>query len=267
MTDGERSGQSAEVGGPELGTVVFDVVSSAGAVVLIAGLLFAISGVWPPLVAIESGSMEPNIQTNDLVFVMEQERFAGPGSQGDTGIVTARAGTQTEYTTFQGHGDVIVYAPDGNTTMTPIIHRAMFWVQDGERWYDRANKRYVGDADNCEELANCPADDSGFVTKGDNNNKYDQVGLDPLSGPVRPEWVVGTAKARIPWLGNIRLRFGSAVQGSHYRAVPLNRSVGTAAPSNRSVSTAAPLNRSVSTAVPSNGSIPMDRRVEGVSAS
>jgi signal peptidase len=194
------------------GTLLLDIVSVFGSVALVAGLLFAISGVWPPLVAIESGSMEPNIQTNDLVFVMNEERFAGPGSQGDTGVVPAQAGGRTGYSTFQQPGDVIVYHPDGDTRATPIIHRAMLWVEDGENWYDEADPDYVGGADSCAELTGCPADNAGFITKGDANAGYDQVGVDPLSSPVRPRWIVGTAEARVPLLGNIRLSLGTFVR-------------------------------------------------------
>jgi len=195
------------------GTLALDVVSVFASVALVAGLLFAISGVWPPLVAIESGSMEPHIQTNDLVFVMNEERFSGPGSQGDTGVVPARAGDRTGYSTFQQTGDVIVYHPDGDTRATPIIHRAMLWVEDGENWYNEADPDYLGSADNCAELTGCPADHAGFITKGDANAGYDQVGANPLSSPVRPRWIVGTAEARVPWLGNIRLSLGTFVRG------------------------------------------------------
>jgi signal peptidase len=233
MRDRERVDSPDDADEPGSWVVVFDLVSSAGAVVLVAGLLFAISGIWPPLVAIESGSMEPHIQTNDLVFVMNEGRFAGPGSHGDTGVVTARAGARTGYVSFEQHGDVIVYAPDGNARVTPIIHRAMFWVEDGENWYDEANERYIGGADNCEELANCPADHSGFVTKGDWNQQYDQVGRDPLSGPVKPAWIVGTAEARVPWLGQIRLRIGGALQANGDRSVVAENVATTA---NRTIS-------------------------------
>ncbi|WP_420871428.1 S26 family signal peptidase [Halomicrobium salinisoli] len=186
----------------------YDLVSSVAAVALVGAFLFAVSGVWPPLVAIESPSMTPHIQKGDLVFVMEEERFPGDGAVGDTGVVPAQRGEQTGYRTFQGHGDVVVYQPDGNAGQTPIIHRAMFWVEEGENWYDRADEDYVGAADNCEELSNCPADEAGFITKGDYNHQYDQVGSRPLSDPVRPAWVIGTAEARVPLLGEIRLRSG-----------------------------------------------------------
>jgi len=188
---------------PSWKAYVTDLLSSISAVLLVGLLLFAVSGVWPPLVAIESKSMSPNIHTGDLVFVMEEDRFPGEAQQGETGVVTAHAAGDGEYTKFHQAGDVIVYAPDGNNQTTPIIHRAMFWVEDGEDWYDEANPEYVGPADSCEELTNCPANEAGFITKGDYNGQYDQV--NDLSGPVRPERVVGTAEVRVPWLGCIRL--------------------------------------------------------------
>ncbi|MFB6128288.1 MAG: S26 family signal peptidase [Halorhabdus sp.] len=185
----------------------FDIGSSVVIVVLIGALLFATSGVWPPLVAIESGSMEPHIDTGDLVFVMDEHRFAGSGAIGESGVVTAQAGKKTGYRTFSGYGDVIVYEPNGNENATPIIHRAMFWVENNERWYDEADPSAIGGADNCKELAYCPAPHAGFITKGDNNRYYDQVG-NQFSAPVKPEWVIGTAEYRVPGLGQVRLLSG-----------------------------------------------------------
>lgn len=204
MSDGER--RTGDDGGPGALVYVQDVVSSVGAVLLVGALLFAVSGVWPPLVAIESGSMEPHIDTGDLVFVMEEQRFAGEGAR--HGVVTAANGES--YVKFKQPGDVVVYAPDGNNQTTPIIHRAMLWVEEGENWYDRADKSAVGAARNCEQLTNCPAPHSGFITKGDNVGRYDQVGTSPISDPVRPSWVVGTAEARVPYLGQVRLRWMAA---------------------------------------------------------
>ena len=190
---------------PSWKVYAIDLLSSVSAVVLVGVLLFAVSGVWPPLVAIESPSMTPNIHTGDLVFVMEEERFPGDAAHGDTGVVTAHAASAADYTEFNRPGDVIVYAPDGDNATTPIIHRAMFWVEKNESWYDEADADYVGSADSCRELANCPANASGFITKGDYNSQYDQVGYDPISSPVKPGWVVGTAEVRVPWLGCVRL--------------------------------------------------------------
>jgi len=195
-----------------------ELLFSVTAVLLVGMLLFAVSGVWPPMVAIESGSMKPNIQKGDLVFVMEEKRFAGPGPtvvDGEsTGVVTARAAERNgaPYTKFGRPGDVIVYKPDGRERSTPIIHRAQFWVNRSENWYGKADPDAVGAANNCRQLRNCPAPNAGFITKGDNegtNRKYDQ--LTGISRPVRPSWVVGTAEFRIPFLGYIRLGVGSVV--------------------------------------------------------
>ncbi|GAD52583.1 signal peptidase I [Halarchaeum acidiphilum MH1-52-1] len=182
---------------------VRELVSSALVVALVGLLLFAVSGLWPPLVAVESGSMTPHLQKGDLVFVMEEHRFAGPGTTGDTGVVTDQSGQQTGYEKFHEPGDVLVYAPFGERNRTPIIHRARFWVSDGENWYDEADPSYLLGARNCDELRNCPAPHAGFITKGDSNPAYDQVVN--ISTPVKPSWVRGTAEFRIPWLGWVRL--------------------------------------------------------------
>ena len=179
---------------------VRDVASSVFAVVLVGFFLFAVSGVWPPLVAVESGSMLPNMERNDLVFVMEETRF--PGERAEHGVVTARVGAETDYTKFGNPGDVIVYAADGDRGGTPIIHRAMLWVEAGENWCAAADPAYLGGLD--PDDPRCVADHAGFITKGDNNPSYDQA--TGLSGPVRPAWVVGTAEFKIPGLGWIRLQ-------------------------------------------------------------
>lgn len=183
-----------------------DLLTSVLAVLVVGVYLFAVSGVWPPLVAIESGSMVPNMQQNDLVFVMDETRFPGPGAIGATGVVTARAATETEYQQFARPGDVIVYQPDGRTNTTPIIHRAMFWVDAGENWYGKAASESIFQAQDCQSLPHCPAPHAGFITKGDANAFYDQVGPTVLSEPVKPKWILGTAELRVPGLGWLRLR-------------------------------------------------------------
>jgi signal peptidase len=195
---------------------VREVASSLAIVAVIGLLLFAVSGIWPPMVAIESGSMEPNLHRGDLVFVMEEHRFSGGPAHAETGVVTYRAGANASYREFNEYGDVIVYEQNGNSRTTPIIHRARFWVNDGENWYDEADRAFLGGADSCEELSNCPAPHAGFITKGDNNGEYDQVGGfgGAISEPVKPSWITGTAEFRIPWLGEIRLLFGMVSTGT-----------------------------------------------------
>lgn len=213
-----------ESDGPRTATwklFVFDVASALAGVLLVGGLLLAVSGVWPPLVAIESPSMEPNIDTGDLVFVMDEERFPGEDAHADTGVVTHRAGAAVGYTKFSKPGDVIVFEPDGDDDTTPIIHRAMLWVDDEERWYSKANPDYVMGYSSCEEMPNCPAPNEGFITKGDNNANYDQInGKDP----VKPEWVIGTAEMRVPGLGQLRLGLEGLASGAPGNSSPTHGS-------------------------------------------
>lgn len=172
---------------------------------VLALLLFGISGVWPPMVAVESPSMEPNLYRGDLVLVVEEHRFGSPAAVEGTGVVPSRAGEATGYTSFGSSGDVIVYRPGGPDGRAPIIHRAEFWVNDSENWYDKADPAHVSGED-CEAVPNCPAPHAGFVTKGDNNGRYDQV--EGISGPVRPSWIRGTAEYKAPYLGRVRLAVG-----------------------------------------------------------
>ena len=140
---------------------------SAFAVVLVVFLLaWGYTGNWPPMVVIESGSMEHDsnqlypepgfthigpIDTGDLVLVKSAER---------DDIVTYLEGKQTGYKRYGDYGDVIIYYKNGvlggcdmNMTSrfdfdisitteaecnqqdgewivaTPVIHRAMAWVE------------------------------------------------------------------------------------------------------------------------------------------
>ncbi|MBS3759918.1 MAG: S26 family signal peptidase [Halodesulfurarchaeum sp.] len=182
-----------------------DTLVSILIVFAVGFLLFAISGVWPPLVAVESNSMDPHLQKGDLVLVMAEDRLSPEYNAGGTGIVTAETGAEQDYNRFGGPGDVIVYQPYGSDSATPIIHRAHLYVEAGENWYDRADPDVI-QADSCAELGACPAPSEGFITKGDNpttNNYYDQER--GISTVVEPEWVRGTATVRIPWVGWIRL--------------------------------------------------------------
>ena len=172
------------------------------AIVLVIGLiLFGVSGVWPPMVAVESGSMEPNMEVGDLVFVTEPGRLAPDTADNDVGVVTHEIGETTDYRTFGSYGSVVIYRPPGRTA-SPIIHRAMFHVEEGENWYDRADDRYHSAAD-CGELDHCPAPHDGFITLGDDNSAYDQA--NGLAAPVKAEWVTGVARVRVPYLGYVRL--------------------------------------------------------------
>lgn len=185
--------------------IIRELLISVVVVMLIVAILFGISGVWPPLVAVESDSMETQIMTGDMVFIVEPDRFAHPDAGGDIGVVPADEAETLGYERFDRYGDVIIFAPNGDRDRTPIIHRAHFWVTEGEDWYHRADEDLIRSADNCDELSHCPAPHDGFITHGDNNAFYDQVQDD--SAPVKADWVIARAQLRIPVIGRIRLLF------------------------------------------------------------
>lgn len=172
------------------GTLIRDIVIVLLIVAIIGLVLFAVAGTWPALVAVESGSMEPNITTYSLAFVVDENRFGGWQTQEDA----LASGTGK---IFNGYGDVIVYQPNGITSVTPIIHRAITIITADEAatvW------NFTGDAAH-----------AGVITKGDNpvtNSAPDQTGYFARYGriqPVKPEWIVGKAVFAIPYIGWIPL--------------------------------------------------------------
>ena len=209
---------------------VRDVLTGVAIVAVIGLVLFGISGVWPPLVAVESGSMEPNMHRGDLILVVDDDRFVGDGAIADTGVVTYENGAAGGHEKFNEPGDVIIFKPDGNEFQTPIIHRAYYWVEEGDNWVDeQADPAFVNGA-SCEEVATCPAEHDGFVTRGDANDAYDQVvGSYAETDVVKPEWVTGKAMLRIPYLGYVRLAFETVLAVGGPAGVPLGAVVGSVA--------------------------------------
>jgi signal peptidase len=102
-----------------------DVGIAALAVAVVIGGVFAYSGTWPPMVVIESPSMQHAndhsflgvIDTGDLTLVKKV------GGDGD--IITYMEATKRGYETYGTFGDVIIYAKNGHFELTPIIHRAI----------------------------------------------------------------------------------------------------------------------------------------------
>ncbi|HJJ70709.1 MAG TPA: S26 family signal peptidase [Methanocorpusculum sp.] len=168
-------------------TFVRDIILILLVVAGIGIVLFGVSGTWPALVAVESGSMEPNLPTYSLVFVVDENRFGDWMTQDE-------AEAADTHKVFNEYGDVIVYQPNGMKGVTPIIHRAITTVTKEEA----QALGFTGDAAH-----------SGVITKGDNEitNPYpDQFGSFPSYGisrmePVKEEWIVGKAVFAIPLIG------------------------------------------------------------------
>ncbi|MCD1295314.1 S26 family signal peptidase [Methanocella sp. CWC-04] len=160
-----------------------DIVFSLVVVALIAGFLFAYSGIWPPMVSIDGKSMLPNMKQGDLVIIRSLDKV---------NVVTYEEGQYNGYKMFNNYGDVIVYKPLGDKSNTPVIHRAMYWVDEGQPMW----------------RGGPPAPHSGYITQGDNNFLYDQSSSISPGQPVKPEWILGVSEFRIPYLGLVRARLG-----------------------------------------------------------
>lgn len=205
------------------------------AVALIMGALYGYTGIWPPMVVVESESMMHGddsevgvIDTGDLTLVKMVEKRSD--------IVTYLEGRKTGYKTYGNYGDVIIYRKNGRSDV-PVIHRAVLWAvyNESARGYDIPEAGAYGvqttfviqnytfyspvkrvgplEIDFHRILVTMQAEGSfphsGFITKGDHNQIIDQAYLNDSAGrkvePVMVEWVVGRAVGELPWFGLIKL--------------------------------------------------------------
>jgi len=212
-------------------------------VVFILLAMFAYSGLWPPLVVVESNSMmhgDDNtshigaIDTGDLVLVKKVDH--------PSDISTYADGLSTGHKTYGDCGDVVIYKKGGSDTLTPIIHRALIYLvpnADGlsyrsaslrdapaSAWsafpasntWDHLNESLTLknvsynhvtvqiDIGNMIRYFEAQGIDpkAGFITKGDHNQQTDQS----YGGPapiVDFKWIVGKASGEIPWFGLLKL--------------------------------------------------------------
>jgi signal peptidase len=156
-----------------------DVLSAFAVVATIALALYLYAGVWPPMVSVDGTSMYPHMQNGDLILIQGIDKSK---------IATYAASKDTGYSTFDNYGDVIVYQPFGRKDVTPVIHRALYYVNASEPMWQ----------------GGIPAPNSGFITQGDNNYLFDQNSAVCPNTPVEEDWILGVAKFRIPYLGYVR---------------------------------------------------------------
>jgi signal peptidase len=204
-------------------------------VILVLLAMFAYTGLWPPLVVVESNSMmhgEDNIShigaidTGDLVLVKKVDRVSD--------VETYVDGLSSGHKTYGDYGDVVIYKRGGSNAVTPIIHRAIIYLEinaDGQSYRSQSlsmapsDRWWTGDVgDTWDHLTSTltithvgykdltvmvdigsmiPSHRSGFITKGDHNSQTDQMYAG--GGPVDLTWVVGKARGEIPWFGLLKL--------------------------------------------------------------
>ena len=209
---------------------------------IVLGGLFAYSQVWPPIVVVESSSMQHSdtesfigvIDTGDYVLVQ-----AAP-LRGE--VTTWVEGRAQSYRTYGDYGDVIIFWPPVAAD-TPIIHRAILWLEwnaTGDGWdapsllalptsewiaLDRNRTplqypfaingsitiRHMGFRGDLTEVIRLSTASpsrrvSGYITMGD-NNAY-KSGPDPWI--VVQGNVVGHARGELPWFGLLKLTIAPA---------------------------------------------------------
>lgn len=196
--------------------LIRDILISVAIVGIILSALWGYTGQFPhsPMVVVTSGSMMHDdspfgkigtIDPGDLVLVKKVY------SKND--VITRGNSTNphTKHRTYGDYGDVIIYYPMGNKDRVPIIHRAICWVEvENGRYTVKEYNIYNASSITIPELhlSGYKPKNSGFITKGDNNDYPDQI---PNGGiceqPVKPSWIIGKARGEIPWFGLIKLMF------------------------------------------------------------
>ncbi|MFQ6106895.1 MAG: hypothetical protein ACE5QF_04835 [Thermoplasmata archaeon] len=217
-----------------------------GIAALIVGIillsLYVYTGNWPPMVVVESQSMQHSdsesfvgvIDTGDLVLVQRAP------SSGD--IVTYVEGKASGHSTYGGYGDVIIYKENGNFQEKSIIHRALVrlvWNEssrtidipslDNDKWVrniDWSGRTFSGDD------VTSPYGLDGIIQLNDvvfkgrtvmveiwkykdqfenlnwTGDAYVALG-DNNSIPdpqiISQRWIEGRARGEIPWFGLLKL--------------------------------------------------------------
>lgn len=128
MSKPRRSEEEEEAPSGGWKSWVRDIAIAVIIMAVLLGAIYAYTGIWPPLVVVESSSMQHSnsvsyvgvIDTGDLVFVQ-----AAPAR---SDVVTYLEGRASGYSTYGDYGDVIIFRLARDPSATPIIHRAIMYV-------------------------------------------------------------------------------------------------------------------------------------------
>ena len=174
-----------------------DLLWVAGVVGAIALILYLLCGTWPAVVTIESGSMTPNMNIGDLVVVVQKDRYGE--------FMTWEDARKANVTKFNGYGDVVIYKPNGMSSVHPIIHRAMVYA---------TTDTPITEIRGTQLRMNYTVPHDGYITWGDNNPAPDQfVSYQGIGTPepVKDEWIVGKALFTVPLVGYLPLHIAEVV--------------------------------------------------------
>jgi signal peptidase len=140
--------------------ILKDVIIAFIIVIIIISSIYIYTGNWPPVVVVESDSMQHSddesflgvIDTGDLVLVKAIE------SEND--VIPYMKGKRTGHETYGEYGDVLIYRKNGYTDTTPVIHRAIVWLRYNQ----------TGNSFDIPELKyhNAGEDEDWYVISGEN---------------------------------------------------------------------------------------------------
>ena len=206
-------------------TIVHDVIVAVVVVIIIVVGIYVYTNTWPPVVVVESGSMQHDmdesslgvIDTGDIVMVKKVDSVDD--------ITPWSVGKIKDYKTYGEYGDVIIYDKNGEGG-TPVIHRAIVFIRHNEtvggvhyfdvpEWNILHERKIEYEVEELNFKINYtpPRGHDGYLTKGDNvftNKRIDQEsGISDAHGriveQVSIEWVIGVARGEVPWFGLIKL--------------------------------------------------------------
>ncbi len=141
--DGEDEAFPVEKGRPKREPVFwrardslyFEPLVALAVIVVLLVSLFAYTSNWPPIYVVESNSMQHG-SGDHLGFLNAGDVVLAEKVPNST-IVPWVVGLRTGFQTYGEPGDVLLYHPNGSASSTPIVHRAILYLQ-----YDPANRSY-----------------------------------------------------------------------------------------------------------------------------
>lgn len=156
-------------------SLYFEPLVALAIVVLLLVGLFAFTHNWPPAYVVESVSMQHG--TEDKVGLINAGDLVLAEKAPNSTIVPYVTGYQTDVKTYGEYGDVILYHPNGESRGTPIVHRAILFLEwNGTgKWYDAPDLRGL----TC--VANTTVPSSGLYYATDNARSCRTVGLSTSS--------------------------------------------------------------------------------------
>lgn len=214
------------------------------------GLLFAglaaYAGMWPPVLVVESGSMQHSDTTSEIGLLDTGDLAIIQAVHNSADIVTYLTGRATGVTSFGDYGDVIAFADPEPNESAVLVHRAFAFVTRNasggydvpelariprSEWWgtdaDGANATsphrlrsftlmkmgWRGDLTVDWNLAALGANysNNGFLTFGDHNLYRTTKRTDPWILPAA--YVLARARGEIPWLGLLRLTLSRSPEG------------------------------------------------------